>query len=100
MKHATLVLTDSGGIQEETTCLGIPCVTLRDNTERPVTVENGTNILAGRTTEGIRDAIRRQMARKPSGCVPEKWDGRAATRIVDVLIRARETRASAGVLAR
>ena len=100
MKHATLVLTDSGGIQEETTCLGIPCVTLRDNTERPVTVENGTNILAGRTTAGIRDAIRRQMARKPSGCVPEKWDGRAATRIVDVLIRARETRASAGVLAR
>ena len=100
MKHATLVLTDSGGIQEETTCLGIPCVTLRDNTERPVTVENGTNTIAGRTKEGIREAISRQMTRKPSERVPEKWDGRAATRIVDVLIRAQEERASTGLLAR
>jgi UDP-N-acetylglucosamine 2-epimerase (non-hydrolysing) len=88
MKHATIVVTDSGGIQEETTCLGIPCVTVRENTERPVTVENGTNIVAGTRKEGIRDAIRRQRVRKGSNSVPKHWDGQAAKRIVDILIRA------------
>ena len=92
MNHATLVVTDSGGIQEETTCLGIPCVTLRDNTERPVTVESGTNTIAGTKKEGIRDAIRRQMVRQRSEGVPKRWDGQAARRIVDVLIRAHEER--------
>jgi UDP-N-acetylglucosamine 2-epimerase (non-hydrolysing) len=91
MKHATLVVTDSGGIQEETTCLGIPCVTVRENTERPVTVEIGTNTIAGTKKESINDAIRRQTGRKTSGGVPKKWDGQAATRIVDVLIRTQHT---------
>jgi UDP-N-acetylglucosamine 2-epimerase (non-hydrolysing) len=92
MRHAALVVTDSGGIQEETTCLGVPCVTVRENTERPVTVERGTNTLAGTKTEGIRDAIRRQMARTPREGVPPHWDGHAASRIVDVLTRAHAAR--------
>jgi UDP-N-acetylglucosamine 2-epimerase (non-hydrolysing) len=88
MKHATLVITDSGGIQEETTCLGIPCVTVRENTERPVTLERGTNILAGTTKEKIAAAIQRQLGRKDGCGMPEKWDGQAATRILEVLISA------------
>jgi UDP-N-acetylglucosamine 2-epimerase (non-hydrolysing) len=87
MKHATLVVTDSGGVQEETTCLGIPCVTVRENTERPVTVESGSNSIAGTKAGDIKDAIRRQIARPRGGAVPAKWDGRAAVRILDVLIR-------------
>jgi len=90
MKHAAVVVTDSGGVQEETTCLGIPCVTVRENTERPVTVEHGTNIVAGTETEGIKAAIRQQMGRKPTDGVPQKWDGRAATRIVELLVRQHE----------
>src|SRR5438874_10558353 len=77
MKHATLVVTDSGGIQEETTCLGIPCVTVRENTERPVTVESGTNTIAGTKTETIKAAIRRQLERKFPTDIPKKWDGHA-----------------------
>jgi UDP-N-acetylglucosamine 2-epimerase (non-hydrolysing) len=88
MKHAAIVITDSGGIQEETTCLGIPCVTLRENTERPVTVTQGTNVVAGTEKGGVRDAIRRQMGRVVVGCTPEKWDGQAGTRIIDVLTSA------------
>jgi UDP-N-acetylglucosamine 2-epimerase (non-hydrolysing) len=87
MKNAAIVVTDSGGIQEETTCLGIPCVTVRQNTERPVTVENGTNIIAGTGKDTIKDAIRRQMERKVGNGMPKHWDGHAATRIIDVLIR-------------
>jgi UDP-N-acetylglucosamine 2-epimerase (non-hydrolysing) len=88
MKHAALVVTDSGGIQEETTCLGIPCVTVRENTERPVTLNNGTNILAGVRVEGIREAIRRQqLAKKPCNLVPRMWDGKAGLRIVEILLR-------------
>ena len=86
LKHATLVVTDSGGVQEETTCLGIPCVTVRENTERPVTVESGTNIVAGTVTASIRNAIRRQMVARTTNVAPPKWDGRAAERIVDVLL--------------
>jgi UDP-N-acetylglucosamine 2-epimerase (non-hydrolysing) len=80
------VLTDSGGIQEETTFLGVPCLTLRNNTERPVTVELGTNTLIGLAPERIAevpsllDAARRRPASVPPG-----WDGRAAKRIVEVL---------------
>ena len=85
MKNARLVLTDSGGIQEETTCLGIPCVTLRENTERPVTVKHGTNIIAGTSSAKIRRAIARQLSRKTKPCIPEKWDGKAARRIVPIL---------------
>jgi UDP-N-acetylglucosamine 2-epimerase (non-hydrolysing) len=88
MKNARLVLTDSGGIQEETTCLGVPCVTLRENTERPVTVEHGTNVIAGTLPAGIRQAIAGQLSRKTLRSLPEKWDGKAAERIVTILVRA------------
>lgn len=90
MKHAAIVVTDSGGIQEETTCLGVPCVTVRENTERPVTVESGTNIIAGTSKEGIKMTIRQQLNDAPKGKVPPYWDGHAAARIIDVLSRARQ----------
>ena len=80
------VLTDSGGIQEETTYLGIPCFTLRDNTERPVTIELGTNVLLGLAPQRIvevPDLIAAAAIREAR--VPPLWDGRAAERIVDVL---------------
>jgi UDP-N-acetylglucosamine 2-epimerase (non-hydrolysing) len=86
MSRAALVVTDSGGIQEETTCLGVPCVTVRENTERPVTVEVGTNVLAGVSREGIRDAVRRQMGANSESAVPEKWDGKSAGRILGVVL--------------
>ena len=89
MMHAVMVITDSGGIQEETTCLGVPCVTVRENTERPITVEIGTNVLAGTSREGIKKAISQQRKKKISGSVPEKWDGQAAARIIDLLLRIR-----------
>ena len=92
MKNAAIVVTDSGGIQEETTCLGIPCVTVRENTERPVTVECGTNVVAGTGKDRIRHAIRGQMERKAGHRMPKHWDGRAAERIIDVLIRAHRYR--------
>lgn len=85
MKNACLVVTDSGGIQEETTALGIPCVTARNNTERPVTVEAGTNLLGGTERDTIASAIRRQLAVRQKGSLPEMWDGRAAARIVGIL---------------
>ena len=94
MKHARLVLTDSGGIQEETTCLGVPCVTIRENTERPVTVKRGTNVVAGTSIQGIRKAIRQQIGRKIRPRVPEKWDGKTAQRIVEILARAASGRHS------
>jgi len=87
MKHASLVVTDSGGIQEETTILGIPCVTVRENTERPVTVECGTNTIAGTKTDAIKNAIRRQLGGNRGNGVPKNWDGRAGERIIDVLAR-------------
>lgn len=85
---ARVVLTDSGGIQEETTVLGVSCVTLRDNTERPVTIHEGTNILAGTRPETIRAAIDRALDADPAPRVPELWDGNAATRIVTILAAA------------
>lgn len=88
MKHAAIVVTDSGGIQEETSCLGVPCVTARENTERPVTVQCGTNVIAGTSKEGIRAAVRRQLQRRTGGAAPEKWDGQAASRILETLIEA------------
>ena len=87
MKHAKLVVTDSGGIQEETTILGIPCVTVRENTERPVTVKSGTNTIAGTKTDAIKNAIRRQLGLKTGNGVPKNWDGRAGARIIDILVR-------------
>jgi len=86
MDNARLVLTDSGGIQEETTVLGVPCVTARENTERPVTVTEGTNVLAGRDPERILAEANRVIdGRGKIGRRPELWDGRAAGRIVKVL---------------
>lgn len=85
LTNASLVVTDSGGIQEETTCLGIPCVTVRENTERPVTIWSGTNVLAGVKREGIRRAINQQLTLRRAGTIPEKWDGKSATRILDVI---------------
>ncbi len=93
LKHAAIVVTDSGGIQEETTCLRIPCVTVRENTERPVTLESGTNIIAGTTKEGIKEAIRAQIERKPQNSMPEHWDGHAADRILETLIRTHVSKA-------
>jgi UDP-N-acetylglucosamine 2-epimerase (non-hydrolysing) len=86
MKNARLVLTDSGGIQEETTCLGIPCVTLRENTERPVTVQRGTNVIAGTSAARIGEAIEQQLAIRRRSSIPEKWDGKAAERILPILV--------------
>lgn len=94
MKHAAIVVTDSGGVQEETTYLGIPCVTVREITERPVTVEHGTNVVAGTSSEGIRNAIRSQLERKASNGAPKNWDGQASRRILDVLVRAHCARSS------
>jgi UDP-N-acetylglucosamine 2-epimerase (non-hydrolysing) len=86
--HARLVLTDSGGIQEETTVLGVPCLTLRNNTERPITCEQGTNRLVGLEPERIIEAGLEELARLTVGAkIPELWDGKAAVRIVDALTR-------------
>ena len=87
MDHAAMVVTDSGGIQEETTSLGVPCVTVRENTERPVTVERGTNVLAGTSAAGIRRATKQQLDSRASVMMPESWDGKSAARIIDVICR-------------
>lgn len=85
--RSRLVLTDSGGIQEETTVLGIPCITMRPNTERPITCTMGTNILVGTEPERIRTAVLAALNASPrTNTLPEKWDGNAAMRIVDVLL--------------
>ncbi|MDZ4164514.1 MAG: UDP-N-acetylglucosamine 2-epimerase (non-hydrolyzing) [Smithellaceae bacterium] len=86
-KEASLVLTDSGGLQEETTALGIPCFTIRENTERPITIEEGTNILVGTAPDGILSAYRDfRNGQVKKGRVPQFWDGHASERILDVLI--------------
>ena len=83
---ARVVLTDSGGVQEETTALGVPCVTLRDNTERPITVEQGTNVLAGRDPARIVSTVHTVLDGPPAPRRPELWDGRASDRIAEVLL--------------
>ncbi len=83
---ASVVITDSGGLQEETTALGVPCVTLRDNTERPVTLTEGTNTLVSNDRGKIISAVRQAVeGRHHDGRRPRYWDGHAATRIVDIL---------------
>ena len=87
--HAGCVVTDSGGIQEETTALGVPCVTLRPSTERPVTVDVGTNVLMDLDPEPVAEAVGRALAGDwKGGAVPDLWDGRAAERVADVLAEA------------
>ena len=88
MGNACAVITDSGGIQEETTVLGVPCITVRENTERPVTVNEGTNTIVGRDPEAmLREAFAVLEGRGKSGRLPELWDGKASQRIVDVLVK-------------
>lgn len=88
MAKSKFVLTDSGGIQEESTVLGIPCLTLRQNTERPVTVSQGTNLVIGsqgkRIVEESEKILRREFKK---GRLPDLWDGKAATRIVEILLK-------------
>jgi UDP-N-acetylglucosamine 2-epimerase (non-hydrolysing) len=82
--HARLILTDSGGLQEESTALGIPCLTLRENTERPITVTHGTNQIVGTDTAAIVAGYRRAFAPSPARRRPDLWDGRTAERITQV----------------
>jgi UDP-N-acetylglucosamine 2-epimerase (non-hydrolysing) len=89
LNRSCLALTDSGGIQEETTVLGIPCVTLRENTERPITVEIGTNTIAGTVPANITKAAFKALDNPPNPaalCVPPLWDGHTADRILDALL--------------
>lgn len=87
-QHARLVITDSGGVQEETTYLGVPCLTVRKNTERPVTITEGTNTLVGTDPKQLlRAALDQLSAPKTKAKVPELWDGRTAERIADVFAR-------------
>jgi UDP-N-acetylglucosamine 2-epimerase (non-hydrolysing) len=84
--RATVVITDSGGIQEETTYLGVPCLTLRENTERPITVSLGTNVLVGRDPEKLRSELARILAgHAKKGTIPPLWDGHAGARIAALL---------------
>jgi UDP-N-acetylglucosamine 2-epimerase (non-hydrolysing) len=86
MKDARVVLTDSGGIQEETTALGVPCITLRNNTERPITVDEGTNTIAGQDPEVILQVFEDIMrGGGKAGRRPEFWDGNAAVRIAQTI---------------
>jgi UDP-N-acetylglucosamine 2-epimerase (non-hydrolysing) len=86
--HSRIVLTDSGGIQEETTALGVPCLTLRSTTERPVTVDVGTNLLVGSDPNNIVPMWRKALdATRLEYHMPEMWDGHAARRIVGVLLK-------------
>ena len=85
-KNAKMVLTDSGGIQEETTYLGVPCLTLRENTERPITVTEGTNILIGRDFDLLRTEIQKVVSgNSKKGKVPDKWEGNAGERTASIL---------------
>jgi UDP-N-acetylglucosamine 2-epimerase (non-hydrolysing) len=88
LQAAYAVITDSGGVQEETTALGIPCLTVRENTERPVTITEGTNVLVPNPDE-LPDRIAALAHTRPAGRVPEGWDGRASTRIVEALEKRR-----------
>jgi UDP-N-acetylglucosamine 2-epimerase (non-hydrolysing) len=82
MQAARVAITDSGGVQEETTALGVPCLTVRENTERPITIEEGTNVLVGTAPSALEAGVRTVLATGGKrGRVPECWDGRAAERI-------------------
>ena len=85
MSKSAAVFTDSGGIQEESTVLGVPCLTLRNNTERPATVDEGTNLIAGTSQSSILQAWDRMRQQQKSGRIPKYWDGQAAARCLEVL---------------
>jgi UDP-N-acetylglucosamine 2-epimerase (non-hydrolysing) len=86
MSHARVVLTDSGGVQEEATILKVPCITLRDTTERPVTLEYGTNVLVGADPQKIiAEFSRVQSGLSKASAIPPLWDGHAAWRIIQIL---------------
>ena len=88
VERAKVVVTDSGGITEETTVMGIQCMTLRDNTERPETITEGTNELLGTDSKAIAPAFDVLMSGNwKSGNIPELWDGQTAERIIDILIK-------------
>lgn len=88
VEHARAVVTDSGGITEETTVMGVPCITLRDNTERPETCTIGTNELIGTNPKNIKPALQTLYAGKwKKGAIPPLWDGRTAERIIDILLK-------------
>jgi UDP-N-acetylglucosamine 2-epimerase (non-hydrolysing) len=90
LKASLLVVTDSGGLQEESTWLGVPCITLRDNTERPVTIEQGTNILVGMDLQKAWEIVDSCLAGKmKTGQIPELWDGKAAGRIAEVIVNSK-----------
>lgn len=85
-KDATLVMTDSGGLQEETTALGVPCITIRENTERPITIDEGSNVLAGTDPQKIISEATKILNNQGKPCQrPKLWDGKAAERIVEIL---------------
>ena len=85
--NAKLVLTDSGGLQEETTVLGVPCITMRPNTERPITCEVGSNIMVGNSKEKIlQETFKVLDGEGAKGNIPDRWDGKSAERIIKVLI--------------
>jgi UDP-N-acetylglucosamine 2-epimerase (non-hydrolysing) len=87
-KNAKVVITDSGGIQEETTFLGIPCLTVRKNTERPITVEMGTNIVVGQDMERLKSEVYNILDGKAKqGKIPLLWDGKASERIADIIVK-------------
>lgn len=97
MMNAKAVLTDSGGVQEETSVLGIPCLTLRQNTERPITVIEGTNTIVGTEPDRIVAGVREIMNGEGKvGRVPERWDGKAASRIMQVIARMFDLKAAEG----
>ena len=86
-RHATVVITDSGGIQEETTYLGVPCLTVRENTDRPITAALGTNTVVGSDLDSLRSHVSNVLGgRGKRGSIPPLWDGLAAERIADCLV--------------
>jgi UDP-N-acetylglucosamine 2-epimerase (non-hydrolysing) len=93
-RRAAVVITDSGGIQEETSFLGVPCLTVRENTERPITITMGTNQLVGRDLKKLRTAVERLLDCNSEGLKPPDpariplWDGQAAERIAQIILRA------------
>ena len=88
VKESSFVLTDSGGIQEESTVLDVPCLTMRENTERPVTISQGTNYLVGRDRREILFCVQQILSDKiKKGRVPKYWDGNTSSRIVKILIQ-------------